>query len=319
MKPTSRPSPSCSLKAVEGLRSGAELDGDRHAAASGRRRAPQSPQPGKGAARAGAPPGVGSRPGARAGHTGRAASAALAREALRMPALVLGVAPGLLGEPRGLGALPGAFLAGQPLLLGLGPGAGASPPRRGCLVRAAADARGPRAAHLDPRRRRPRSGAPAALPARAAPGPRGALHPAGRPRRGPDRGGVPPSPAQRFPLARWCPAVPARSCCCCCCCSPAPRRGLPRSVPSRLPPPASRLPPVPLARDAKPRPDHLGLPLGGLRWGLRAVLGDPPVCHLRRTAGPGAWEDPGWFRRAFCATASGRGGLVGWGEGFLGV
>ncbi|XP_024599825.1 transmembrane protein 87B isoform X5 [Neophocaena asiaeorientalis asiaeorientalis] len=59
-----------------------------------------------------------------------------------MPALVLGVAPGLLGEPRGLGALPGAFLAGQPLLLGLGQGAGASPPRCDCLVRAAADAPG---------------------------------------------------------------------------------------------------------------------------------------------------------------------------------
>lgn len=59
-----------------------------------------------------------------------------------MPALVLCVAPGLLREPRGLGALPGAFLAGQPLLLGFGQGAGASPPRRDCLVQAAADAGG---------------------------------------------------------------------------------------------------------------------------------------------------------------------------------
>lgn len=223
-----------------GLRSRAELQRDRRSAARGWRRAPRSPPRGQGTV-------TGSRPGrarrrARVRGTGHAASAAPAREALRMPALVLGVAPGLLGEPRGLGALPGAFLAGRPLLLGLGPGAGASPPRRGCLVRAAADARGRRAAHLDPRRRRPRSRAPAALPARAAPGPR----------RVPARRGVSPSPAERFPLARWCPALPARSCCCCCCSSPAPRRGLPRSVPSRLSP-------VPLAGRATPRPEDPGL------------------------------------------------------------
>lgn len=76
----------------------------------------------------------------------------------RMPALVLGVTPSLLGEPRGLGALPGAFLVGQPLLRRPWPRGWRLPPRgdrlgerlrtRGPLV-----SRGWRAAHLAPRLR----------------------------------------------------------------------------------------------------------------------------------------------------------------------
>lgn len=279
-KPVSRPGRCCSLNAVEegvpdaGCEAGQSWSGI------------ATPPPTAGDSRLGLPSGARGRSGAGAARpewaggparvrgTGHAASAALAREALRMPALVLGVAPGLLGEPRGLGALPGAFLAGQPLLLGLGPGAGASPPRRVCLVRAAADARGPRAAHLDPRQRPPRSRAPAALPAPAAAGPR----------RGTARGGVSPSPAARFPPARWCLAVPARSCCRCCCSSLAPRRGLRRSVPSRLSP-------VRLAGEATPRTWARGSALGGLGRGRGAALGTPRLSpELHR--GPGAWAGP---------------------------
>ena len=203
-----------------------------------------------------------------------------------MPALVLGVAPGLLGEPRGLGALPGAFLAGQPLLLGLGQGAGASPPRSDCLVRAAADAPG-------------RCGCRSA---RGAPGPGTAPPERGGPGCAP---GLPP-PSLPEPLGA------ARS--------PAPRRGgcgiglgqlrqgrqtklfpLPKQKgsdwqdgaqlsPRALPPAAfprlprtagfpgqcpSRPSAVPLAGEATPRPEDLGSP------------------HSTGMLGLGAWSEAG--------------------------
>lgn len=132
----------------------------------------------------------------------------------------------------------------------------------------ATGAPGRRAAHLDRRLRLPsaaaglRSRAPASFPARAAPGRADPCSPQARLRHRLGRQNYFPSQAERFRLARWCPTVPARSFCCCFS-SPAPNRGLPRSV---------SFPPCPACRGGHA---EAGGPLLECcsAWGLGAMLG----------------------------------------------